>query len=324
MNFELHFWRHFEVFARLRYYWSIYGNDLWGRYMLLHMSMMRDPEDFSELFPDWTPIEPLDNDKVDWQLVGKIQCGVLDTISVWISQYFSDFLNTPTLGMDLIRLLGIVQQELLVWEDICKTKPYATYFSNQIGSMARGIRKTFAATFYKPAHYSSSFQTPATTILMPVVPLIGQRRADQFNVLLNELDESLLLLYQQVSIEDWMAAFELFEIQSTDICGFYNPKGSAPVREEDIRLRTIFTVISQIQRPRSGGPLLNVPPKSIRHLHRLHENLVCMDHHANFRQYHQLPRPCGRIQSLVAFLRSSRQRMSYLDFYATEQTVTTH
>jgi GTPase-activating protein BEM2 len=280
-----------------------------------------DPEDFSELFPDWTPIEPLDNDKVDWQLVGKIQCGVLDTISVWISQYFSDFHNTPTLGVDFIRFLGIVQQELLAWEDVCKTKPYATYFSNQISSMARGIKKTFAATFYKPAQYSSSFQTPATTILMPVISLMGQRRVDQFNVLFNELDESLLLLYQQVSIEDWMSAFELFEIQSTDICGFYNPKGSAPVREEETRLRTIFTVISQIQRPRSGGSLLNVLPKSIRQLHRLHENLVAWivtqisDNSINFQER------AGRIQSLVAFLRSSRQRMSYLDFYATDQTV---
>ena len=161
-------------------------------YVAAHVNEDEDSEDFSELFPDWTPIEPLDNDKVDWQLVGKIQCGVLDTISVWISQYFSDFLNTPNLGMELVRFLGIVQQELVVWEDVYKTKPYVSYFSNQIGSMARGIRKTFAAAFYKPAYYSSSFRTPGTSISMPVVPwALSQRRADQFNVLFNDLDESL-------------------------------------------------------------------------------------------------------------------------------------
>ena len=290
-------------------------------YVAAHVNDDEDSEDFSELFPDWTPIEPLDNDKVDWQLVGKIQCGVLDTISVWISQYFADFLNTPTLGMELVRFLGIVQHELLVWEDICKTKPYASYFSNQISSMTRGIRKAFAATFYRPAYYSSCFQTPEVSISIPVVQLAVQRRADQFSILFNELDESLSNLYHQVSIEDWMAAFEVFEIQSTDICGFYNPKGPAPVREEDTRLRTIFTVISQIQRPRSGGPLLNVLPKSIRHLHRLHENLVSWiiaqisDNTINFHDR------AIRIRSLVSFLRSSRQRMSYLDFYTTEQTV---
>ena len=291
-------------------------------FVAAHVNEDEDSEDFSELFPDWTPIEPLDNDKVDWQLVGKIQSGVLDTISVWISQYFADFLNTPTLGMELVRFLGIVQHELLAWEDVCKSKPYATYFSNQIGSMARGIRKAFASTFYKPSYYPSCFQSPGMTISMPAVPFtLTQRRTDQFNVLFNDLDESVLLLYQQVSIEDWMSAFEVFEIQSTDICGFYNPKGSNLVREEDTRLRTIFTVISQIQRPRAVGPLLNVLPKSLRHLHRLHENLVSWvitqisDNSIN---YHER---AIRIQSLISFLRSSRQRMSYLDFYATEPSV---
>ena len=290
-------------------------------YVAAHVNEEEDSEDFSELFPDWTPIETLDNDKVDWQLVGKIQCGVLDIISVWISQYFADFLNTPTLGMELIRFLGVVQQELLVWEAVCKTKPYATYFLNQLSSMARGIRKAFAATFYKPAYYPASFQTPGNTILMPVVPLVAHRCADQFTIIFNELDESLLRLYPLISTEDWMAAFEVFEIQSTDICGFYNPKGTTPVREEDTRLRTIFTIIGQIQRPRSTGPLLNILPKSIRQLHRLHENLVAWviaqisDNSINFQER------ANRIQSLVAFLRSSRQRMSYLDFYATDQTV---
>ena len=36
---------------------------------------------------------------------------------------------------------------------------------------------------------------------------------------------------------------------------------------------------------------------------------------------YQLLRTCVRLRSLVSFLRSSRQRMSYLDFYTTEQTV---
>jgi hypothetical protein len=291
-------------------------------YCAAHINDDEDSEDFSESFPDWTPIETLDNDKVDWQLVGKIQCGVLDTISVWISQYFTDFLNTPNLGMELIRLLGIVQRELLAWEEIYKTKPFVTYFSSQVGSMAAGIRKTFSATYYKPIFYSSSFRTPSNFHRMPPLPLPpSNRRVDQFNILFNELDESLLLLYQQVSIEDWMSAFEVFEIQSTDLCGFYNPFGSTPVKEDDTRLRTIFTVIGQIQRPRSNHPLLNTLPKSLRLLHRLHENLVAWIIAQLADTNITMHERANRIQSLVHFLRSSRQRMSYLDFYTTEQTV---
>ena len=287
-------------------------------YVAAHINEDEDSEDFSESFPDWTPIDPLDNEKVDWQLVGKIQCGVLDTISVWISQYFADFLNTPNLGMELIRFLGVVQQELSVWDEIQKTKAYVSYFSNQIGSMAKGIRKAFAVTFYRPSYYSSSFRTPTHFIFMPSVPLtLAQRRSDQFGPLFNELDESLLLLYQQVSIEDWMAAFELFEVQSTDICGFYNPNNTIPIKEEDIKLRTIFTVISQIQRPRSRGPLLAALPKSLRQLHRLHENLVAWIIAQLSETTIAKNERAARIQSLVAFLRSSRQRMSYLDFYTT-------
>ena len=286
-------------------------------YVAAHVNEDEDSADFSESFPDWTPIEPLDHDKVDWQLVGKIQCGVLDTISVWIAQYFSDYLNTPNLGMELVRFLGVVQTELLLWDEIYKTKPYVSYFSHQIGSMAKGIRKTFASTFYKPNYYSSSFRTPTNFIFMPSIPVnLSHRQSDRFMTLFNDLDESLLQLYQQVSTEDWMAAFEIFEVQSTDICGFYNPNNVAPVRDEDLRLRSIFTIISQIQRPRSRGPVLDALPKSIRQLHRLHENLVCWIITQISDTTISVNERASRIQSLIAFLRSSRQRMSYLDFYS--------
>ena len=291
-------------------------------FVAAHINEDEDSEDFSESFPDWTPIDPLDNDRVDWQLVGKIQTGVLDTISVWVGQYFADFLNTPNLGGELIRFLGVVQQELLIWDEVYKTKPYVSYFSHQIGSMARGIRKSFAATFYRPAYYSSSFRTPKNTIFMPLISFTPEHRpAEHFAIEFNELDESISRLYQQVSIEDWMATFELFEIQSTDVYGFYNPNPVAPGREEDTRLRTIYTVISQIQRPRGGGPLINALPKSLRQLHRLHNNLTAWiiaqvsDTSLGARER------ANRIQALVAFLRSSRQRMSHLDFYSSEQTI---
>jgi GTPase-activating protein BEM2 len=287
-------------------------------YVAAHINEDEDSTDFSELFPDWTPIEPLNNDKVDWNLVGRIQCGVLDTLSVWISQYFSDFLNIPNLGSELIRLLDTAQQELSVWDGVCRTKPFVSHLPTQIGSMIKALRKAFAATYYRPSYYSSCYQSPGNTIFMPIVP--RQSRNDQFNSLFNELDESVLALYQQISVEDWMVAFEVFEVQSTDICGFYTPYASAPSREEETRLRTIFTIVTQIQRPRNGGLLINFLPRSLRQLHRLHENLTAWiiaqitDRHLN-----QEDR-AGRILALVNFLRSSRQRMSYLDFYATEQT----
>ena len=288
-------------------------------FVAAHVNEDEDSEDFSELFPDWTPIDPLNREKVDWQLVGKIQCGVLDTLSVWISQYFSDFLNIPNLGGELIRLLDMAQQELSTWEAVCTVKPFVSFLPTQIGSMVKSLRKAFSATYYRPAYYSSCYQIPSNTIFMPVVPL--QSRSDQFNGLFNDLDESVLALYQQISIEDWMVAFEAFEIQSTDICGFYAPYASAPTREEDTRLRTIFTVITQIQRPRNGGLLINFLPRSLRQLHRLHENLTAWivtqiaDHSLN------LMDRVSCIRALVNFLRASRQRMSYLDFYTTEQTV---
>jgi GTPase-activating protein BEM2 len=287
-------------------------------YVAAHINEDEDSEDFSESFPDWTPIELLDYNKVDWQLVGKIQCGVLDVVSVWIAQYFSDFLNTPNLGMDLVRFLGIVQKELLKWDDIFKTKPYVAYFSHQIASMSRGIRKAFASTFYRPSVYSSSFRTPTDSIFMPSIPVnMSSRKTDYFMILFNDLDESLLQLYQQVTTEDWMAAFEVLEIQSTDVCGFYPPNGNPPVRDEDLRLRNIFSIISQLQRPRGRGPLLEGLPKSVRQLHRLHENLTCWTIAQISDATITVDERAGRIQLLIAFLRSSRQRMSYLDFYST-------
>ena len=289
-------------------------------YVAAHINEDEDSEDFSESFPDWTPIDPLSHNKVDWQLVGKIQCGVLDTISLWVAQYFSDFLNTPNLGMDLIRFLAVVHQELLTWDEIFKTKPYVAYFSHQIASMAKGIRKAFATTFYRPSYYSSSFRTPANFIFMPSIPVnISVRKTDQFMMLFNDLDDSLLQLYQQVTTEDWMSAFEVLEIQSTDICGFYSPNGNPPIRDEDLRLRSIFTIISQLQRPRGRGPLLDALPKSVRQLHRLHENLTCWTIAQISDTTINVNERASRIQSLIAFLRSSRQRMSYLDFYSNSE-----
>jgi len=281
-----------------------------------------DAEDFSESFPDWTPMEPLNNDNIDWALVAKIQCGVLETVSLWIGQYFSDFLNTPNLGMELVRFLAVVQHELVVWDELHKTKPFTSYFSSQISTMSQGLRKAFTATFYRPTYYATSFRTPEATIFMPSLILTNeQKKRDMFTDLFNELDESLLLLYQQVSMEDWMAAFELFEIQSTDIIGFYNPNTSSPVREEDLRLRTIFTIVSQLQRPKSRGPLISALPKSLRQLYRIHENLTAWIIAQLSDTSIGVQDRATRILSLITFLRSSRQRMSYLDFYSSEQTV---
>ncbi|KAI9782342.1 MAG: rho GTPase-activating protein [Geoglossum umbratile] len=231
-------------------------------------------EDGSEDFPDWTggKTDPEDFWSVDWVLVAKIHYGILRALLHWIGEWFDDFNADASMRESFSCFMVLGRRE--IQEEWHESRDEAWHRDTL--KEAAEIRRTFEALelLFKQRCFSppeDRFPDLKTHRNKPLFPMT--RNLDTLARFLSETNAMVVYYYRRVTINDWMLAFELLEVQSTEPLGFYPAKLAVAQNEEDSLIQDISFVFANLRRPGTNQSVFDAFPAAIKDLFRFHTNL---------------------------------------------------
>jgi GTPase-activating protein BEM2 len=231
-------------------------------------------EDGSEDFPDWTggKTDPEDFWSVDWALVAKIHYGIIRALLHWIDEWFDDFNADASMRESFSSFMVLGRRE--IQEEWHESRDEAWHRDTL--KEAAEIRRTFEALelLFKQRCFAppqDRFPDLKTNRNKPLLPMT--RNLDTLARFLSETNAMIVYYYRRVTINDWMLAFELLEVQSTDPLGFYPAKLAVAQNEEDGLIQDISFVFANLRRPGTNQSVFDALPAAIKDLFRFHTNL---------------------------------------------------
>lgn len=273
---------------------------------------LSDDESDDVVFPDWTGPDTVSHERVDWNLVSKIHIGILEAMSIWISEFYIDFHSDQTLGDSFVSFLSIASKELSYWGTLGPEHGYLRRQADQINTLWFDIRAKFARLSFTPLRYP----VQQTSVLVPE-ELETHYTNDVFVMeeFVDKLERKVRESFRMVRLVDWMVAFEIFETQSAEPLGFFVSKVSLLSHDEDEVLQDIFFLLNNIWRGNSSIPVRDTLPKSLKELCTLRTEIMnwVLAQIVDFRL--NAERRAHRISFLLKCLAISRKRMSGMDLY---------
>ncbi|OLL25413.1 GTPase-activating protein BEM2/IPL2 [Neolecta irregularis DAH-3] len=279
-------------------------------------SRQREDGKRDENFPEWSFVDAADDvvEKIDWQLVSKIQLGVLEVILSWISDYYFDFLDHPDLRETFSSFLRTSMAQLQDWKHLSKEKIDLILAKEHFELLVDKITKEYVKTSYQPT-FRSAIELPETPITRSYIPIPQFRDFATLNTLLNNMDEVVSTVYRSARQDDWMITFEIFENQSIDPLGFYPRKQPHVISDDDTVIQDIFIHLSNLHHAQSEKQLLEALPSPMRKLHQLHFNIKTWVINRITETVVDQRDRISRIQTFLMLLAISKKRMSSMDFY---------
>lgn len=270
-----------------------------------------DNESDDVVFPDWTGVDHVSDESIDWNLVAKIHMGILEAMNTWISEFFIDFHCDQSLGDSFMSFLAIASKELAHWKHLGPEHGYLRRQADQINSLWYDVRGKFSNLNFSPLRYpTQQMSSPRGELQIP--PLTNIPAIEDF---VDSLEAKVLESFRMVKLVDWMTAFEIFETQSAESLGFFVPKVALLSHDDDEVLQDIFFVLRNVRRGNSATTLLETLPRSLRELCNLRSDITnwvlaqIIDPQLN------ADRRAHRIATLLRCLTISRKRMSGMDLY---------
>ncbi|KAG0643155.1 hypothetical protein HOY80DRAFT_1097578 [Tuber brumale] len=270
-----------------------------------------DNESDDVVFPDWTGVDHVSDESIDWNLVAKIHMGILEAVNTWISEFFIDFHCDQSLGDSFVSFLAIASKELAYWKHLGPEHGYLRRQADQINSLWYDVRGKFSNLSFLPLRYPTQrMSSPNGSLQIP--PLTDIPAIEDF---VNSLEVKVLESFRMVKLVDWMTAFEIFETQSSESLGFFVPKVALLSHDDDEVLQDIFFVLRNVRRGNLAVTLLETLPRPLRELCNLRSDITgwvlaqIVDHQLN------ADRRAHRIATLLRCLAISRKRMSGMDLY---------
>ncbi|KAH0544900.1 hypothetical protein FGG08_000980 [Glutinoglossum americanum] len=231
-------------------------------------------EDGSEDFPDWTggKTDPEDFWSVDWVLVAKIHYRILRALLYWIDEWFDDFNADASMRELFSSFIALGRREI---QDEWHESRDEAWHRDTLKEAAE-IRRTFEALelLFKQRCFAppqDRFPDLKTNRHKPLLPMT--RNLDTLARFLTETNAMIVYYYRRVSINDWMLAFELLEVQSTDPLGFYPTKLAVAQNEEDGLIQDVSFLFANLRRPGTNQSVFDAFPAAIKDLFRFHTNL---------------------------------------------------
>lgn len=270
-----------------------------------------DNESDDVVFPDWTGVDHVSDEAIDWSLVAKIHMGILEAMNTWISEFFIDFHGDQSLGDSFMSFLAIASKELSYWKNLSPEHAYLQKQADQINSLWHDTRAKFANLNFSPLRYPSQGiqKCPVELDIPPIGNIAGM---EEF---IDKLEGKVLESFKTIKLVDWMIAFEIFETQSAEPLGFFVPKVTLLSHEDDEVFQDIFFVLKNIRRGNRPVSILETLPKSLRELCALRSEIInwILLFIVDIRL--TLERRAQRIAVLLKCLAISRKRMSGMDLY---------
>jgi hypothetical protein len=263
------------------------------------------------VFPDWTGIDHVKEDAIDWNLVARIHFGILDAINIWLTEFYMDFHCDQYLSESFVSFLDIAAKELAWWRSSEPDKYGMRMQADEIDKTWNSIKNKFSSLSFTPSIYETP-EMPISKIDLSIPPPNNVGSISDF---IETLDLRVSEYFTAVKLVDWMFAFELLEAQSAEPMGFFVPKMALLSYEEEDAIQDIFFLLNKLRRENGNTSLLQALPKSLRDLCTLHMELTdwivfqIADPKLSFE---------GRTQRLTALLKGlaiCRQRMSRMDLH---------
>lgn len=206
-----------------------------------------------DVFPDWTGVEHNDHDGIDWKLVAKIHTGVLQAISIWLTEFYVDFYSDQYLGEAFTTFLQSASAEIEVWANLASKMQDLTTDAQCIQDLWEHVNETYGRLVFRPCWNEQPIcGTPVGQIEIPLA-------SDTTGILalVDGLNARYRESFDQIKLVDWMLAFEVLETQSADVLGFFPNRSANASHEDDEPIQNIFTLLAQLKRSvrrhRPGG-----------------------------------------------------------------------
>src|SRR5690606_19372348 len=114
-------------------------------------AIANDNDDF--VFPNWTGVDSINDDRVDWLLVAKIHIGILEALHLWVTKFFIDFHSDQGLTESFIHFMGIAATEFAVWNGIASGDEELSKRSKEVHDLWTSLVDKFAKQIYTPLQY---------------------------------------------------------------------------------------------------------------------------------------------------------------------------
>ncbi|KAI9239329.1 MAG: hypothetical protein BYD32DRAFT_459889 [Podila humilis] len=241
------------------------------------------PDPHSTLPPDSTPSgnnnashrKSKEGSMFGWSKVLGVQLHVLKAIEHWLRYHFGDFLDDMALkaGLcDALMLMSAQEESQRVLLDDGSAAD-ATGLRDQLDLVKRLVVERAMTPVESPALGSETLETffgkPP-----PVEP--GLDNAWDAESVLTQMNMAALGQYLLVHDQEWFVLFEVLESQSADPLGWYLPKSSGPLSDEDVIITDIHNTLYSIRRNGAPGTnwngerLINSLPMCLQNLCKLH------------------------------------------------------
>lgn len=263
------------------------------------------------VFPDWTGVDHVNDDQIDWHLVARIHLGILDAIDIWITEFFLDFHSDQYLAESFVSFLEVGTKEFKHWKTLAAEHEHFKILGEQINELWLEIRDKFSKLIFTPSIY----ELPHREIDPPKISMPSPDDLGHLEEFMESLEVKVHNCFSTVKLVDWMFAFELLETQSSEPMGFFVPKSALLWNEDEEQIQDIFFLLSKLQRLNTQMTILEALPKCLRevcHLHMEMTNWILMqivDPRINAERRSQ------RLITLLKCLALSRKRMSSMDLY---------
>ncbi|KAL7271086.1 rho GTPase-activating protein [Rhizina undulata] len=274
-----------------------------------------DNESDDVVFPDWTGVDSVGDDQVDWNLVAKIHMGILEAINIWVTEFDVDFHCDQSLGDSFISFMEIASRELAHWKNLGPDEAYLRSQAERIKELWKQLKDNFEKALLTPSRYPAA---PAAQVKCLIIPI--HTDVPGIEDFVESLDSKVREYFQGVKLVDWMVAFELFESQSADPLGFFASKISLLSHEEDEVIQDIFFLLDSLRRGNSAQTLLDALPKTLRDLCALHTQMTNWILSQLVDPKMSVDKRAHRIATLLKCLTICRKRMSGMDLYESSKS----
>ncbi|CAG8774184.1 14813_t:CDS:1, partial [Acaulospora morrowiae] len=137
--------------------------------------------------------------------------------------------------------------------------------------------------------------------------------------LLDSIDFAVLELFEAVTPQDWILAFEVLETQSASVLGWYPKKQTSSTSDDEILITDIFTTLHSTERTgNSEENVLRSLPLSIQALLRIHNAIRKWVIQEVASPSIEIELRANRINVFLDMILLSRKRMVKLEVYPKE------
>jgi hypothetical protein len=284
-----------------------------------------EPDEYDDAsFPNWDPVceIPLDNNRA-WGVVAQIQIGVLEACHLWVSQYFNDFADDMMLREQFLELIEVFGTEIIFSKDLPPSEMNEDYKS-YLGEMEI-IYKKARNLFYKKSYRPNDIRplVPSNPVGVRMEDLMAGNSEPTFRKiekLVNDLNLVAAEYFSMVSLKEWIELFEVLELQSAEITGFFHYHPPSYSNEDEAVIQDIFTYFDTLYREKPELHTLDLFPKSVQELFRLHNNIVnYLTYQIADTSIHKDER-IARMMTVMKMLGIVKTRMSHLELFPADST----